>query len=252
MVGGSPLTSDNNLTLVIDTSSKSAAAGLYRGAEAVSESFLLAGLTHSQTLGPILERLLSLARVRADEIARVAVTNGPGSFTGLRIGVAAALGYAMASGADAVGVSTLEALAQNAAVYGAVASPDSPNRVCAVMDARRDQVYTATFRVTSGGTLERLCEDHAAAATEVIEKNAQERVIYVGDGAEICYNKEKDILPAEWRHVRAAGIIRCVLAGHTRPAERLCYLRLPQAERERLERMSTHERNSIGASADPT
>lgn len=240
------MTNDNRLTLVIDTASKSAAAGLYRGAEAIAESFLLAGLTHSQTLGPMLERLLVLARVEAGDIARVAVTNGPGSFTGLRIGTAAALGYALASGAEALGVSSLEALAQNAALYGAAGT-----RVCAVMDARREQVYTASFRVMSGGGVERLCEDHAESANEVAKKNDAECVIYVGDGAELCYNKDKDILPSEWRYIRASGIMRCVLAGHTRPAEQLCYLRLPQAERERLERMNTNERNGIGASADP-
>lgn len=221
---------NDTLTLVMDTSSQSAAAGLYRGMEPIAESLLNAGLTHSQTLGLMLERQLSLARVSAKDIARVAVTNGPGSFTGLRIGVATALGYALAANCEVFGVSSLEAAAWNAVRYGETAL------VRAVQDARRGQVYTALFRV-SGGQLERLCEDHAASAEEVIRQNASEPVIVLGDGAHLCHNGEKDILYPEWRHIRAYGVLRCVEAGHTRPAEQLCYLRLPQAERERLEKL---------------
>ena len=226
---------EGTLTLAADTSSQSAAAGLYRGVEPVAETFLNAGLTHSQTFGLMLEHLLAAARVSVEDIARVVVTNGPGSFTGLRIGVSAALGFALAAGGGAspcecAGVSSLEAAAWNAvsAAEGAL--------VCAVQDARRGQVYTASFRVAGGG-LTRLCEDHAASAEEVIRENASGPVIYVGDGAMLCYNEEKDVSTPEWRHIRAYGVMRCAEAGHTRPADSLCYLRLPQAERERLEQL---------------
>ncbi|MDR1735579.1 MAG: tRNA (adenosine(37)-N6)-threonylcarbamoyltransferase complex dimerization subunit type 1 TsaB [Oscillospiraceae bacterium] len=224
----------DSLTLVIDTSSKSAAVGLFCGEQARAEGFLLAGLTHSQTLGPMLDSVL--AHLGAEKVSRVAVTNGPGSFTGLRIGVSAALGYALACGAQVAGVSSLEAAAQNAAFMGGADGVT----VCAVMDARRGQVYAAEFWA-SGGTLTRLGEDRAVPAEEIIAANAKKCVIYVGDGAALCYNDEKDILIPEIQYIRSAGIMRCVLAGHTRPAEKLCYLRLPQAERERIEKSAPPE-----------
>ncbi|MCL2030971.1 MAG: tRNA (adenosine(37)-N6)-threonylcarbamoyltransferase complex dimerization subunit type 1 TsaB [Oscillospiraceae bacterium] len=219
------------LTLAADTSSQSAAAGLYRGTEPLAECFLCAGLTHSQTLGLMLEHLFTAARVSAKDVARVAVTNGPGSFTGLRIGVSTALGFALAAQCECAGVSSLEAAAWNAARGGEGAL------ICAVQDARRGQVYTASFCV-SGGGLTRLCEDHAAPAEDVARKHADRPVIYVGDGAEACYHKDKDILYPEWRHIRARGVMLCAEAGHTRPADRLCYLRLPQAERVRREQLA--------------
>ena len=223
------MTTDKNdgLTLVMDTSSQSAAAGLYRGSDAVAESFVNAGLTHSQTLGLMLERLLAVSRAGAKDVARVVVTNGPGSFTGLRIGVAAALGYAAAAGCEILGVSSLEAAAWNA-----VRAPQG-SRVRAVQDARRGQVYTALFRVC-GDRLERLCEDHTAPVEDILRET--EPVIVLGDGAELCC-RPRDILIPEWRHIRAYGVMRCAEAGHTRPAEPIRYLRLPQAERERLERL---------------
>ena len=215
--------------LTLDSSSQTAAVGIYRDGAALYESFLHTGLTHSETLGLMLEDAFRVTRLRAADLDQIAVTNGPGSFTGLRIGVAAALGLGTGANVPVVGVSTLEALAQSAAHMNGL--------ICPVLDARRSQVYTALFRAEHD-TLTRLTEDAAEAIEIVKEKNAGESIFYLGDGANLCYNKEKDRLSPPLQYVRAYGVWRCAAEGHVCPADKLRYLRLPQAERERKERLA--------------
>ena len=177
----------------------------------------------------------------AQDVEAVAVAEGPGSFTGVRIGVAAAKGFAWGKELPCYGVSTLEAMAENLGVYDGI--------VCACMDARRSQVYNALFRA-EGGKLTRITEDRAVALADLKEelKNAEKNIFLVGDGANLCYNTLKTevpnlILPPEHRiHQRATGVAiladRLTAVGHAPSGGALMpnYLRLSQAEREKLEK----------------
>ena len=175
------------------------------------------------------------------DVTAVAVAEGPGSFTGVRIGVAAAKGFAWGGEIPCYGVSTLEAMAlQLGAWEGTV--------VCA-MDARRNQVYNALFRAEEGN-LSRICQDRAVSLAELAEeiKNLPKPLFLVGDGSELCYNTLKDrvpglVLPPEHRiHQRAAGVglaaWQKIQTGDPGDGAALApnYLRLSQAERERLAR----------------
>ena len=181
--------------------------------------------------------------VAAVEVAAdaVAVAAGPGSFTGVRIGVAAAKGFAWGGEKPCYGVSTLEAMALGLGICSGYVVP--------VMDARRSQVYTATFRAVDG-KLERITEDRAISLTQLGEEmeNLQEPIFLVGDGSRLCYTTLKEtlptlVMPPEHRiHQRATGVAlaaaAAVEAGQSGDGAALTpnYLRLSQAERERLAR----------------
>ena len=229
------------LTLAFETSAKAASVALLDGEKLLGESYQNTGLTHSQTLMVMAEDLLKSCGHTPQDVQAVAVAAGPGSFTGVRIGVATAKGFAWGKELPCYGVSTLEAMALNLGVYEGFV-------VCA-MDARRSQVYTATFRADAG-VLTRLCPDRAISVQELGEeiKNLENTVFLVGDGSIVCYNALKYtvpnlVLPPEHRmHQRAAGVglaaarqIRAGLPGNGAALEPN-YLRLSQAERERMER----------------
>lgn len=226
-----------------ETTARAASVAVWQDDRPVAETYLDIGLTHSETVLPAADALLKTAGLTVSDMDVFAVACGPGSFTGLRIGMAAVKAMAYAAGKPCAPVSTLEALAWNAA------ATDGP--VCAVMDARCGQVYTALF-VSDGQSIVRTGEDRAVSAETLrfdIEKSAAEtgkKVFLVGDGALLCYNLFGDELcrlaPAEIRLGHAAGVCRAALpllqagglvtAGELRPN----YLRLPQAEREKLAR----------------
>lgn len=229
------------LILAFETSAKAASVALTDGQKLLGESYQNTGLTHSQTLLPMAQELLKSCGYEPCQVEAVAVAAGPGSFTGIRIGVAAAKGFAWGKELPCYGVSTLEAMAQNLGVWQGLVVP--------VMDARRSQVYTATF-LAEAGQLSRLCEDRAISL-EDLGKELQEvtqPIFLVGDGSLLCYNTLKAavpklILPPEHRmHQRAAGVAlvaaQKIAAGETGDGAALTpnYLRLSQAERERLEK----------------
>ena len=229
------------LILAFETSAKAASVALSDGNKLLGESYQNTGLTHSQTLMPMAQELLKSCGYTPQQVEAVAVAAGPGSFTGIRIGVAAAKGFAWGGQLPCVGVSTLEAMARNLGVY--------EGTVCAVMDARRSQVYNGLFRAGEG-KLQRLCEDRAIALAELKEelKTISGPIYLVGDGANLTYNTLGDeipnlVLPAEHRiHQRGAGVALAALekiaAGEIADAATLepNYLRLSQAEREKLEK----------------
>ena len=173
------------------------------------------------------------------DIDMVAVSNGPGSFTGVRIGVSVAKGIAFPDDLPCMAVSTLESMAYNLVLTDCV--------VCAVMDARCNQVYTATFDCLNG-EMKRLTEDEAITIDELTErlKTQDKQIVLIGDGANVCYNKMKDelpnieIAPLNIRYQSASSV--CIIASEMlekdenlsiSPDELLpCYLRLSQAERE--------------------
>ncbi|MBO7184819.1 MAG: tRNA (adenosine(37)-N6)-threonylcarbamoyltransferase complex dimerization subunit type 1 TsaB [Oscillospiraceae bacterium] len=229
------------LILAFETSAKAAGVALHDGSKLLAESYQNTGLTHSQTLMVMAEDLLKQCSLTVQDVTHVAVAAGPGSFTGVRIGVAAAKGFAWGGELPCVGVSTLEAMARNLGVY--------EGTVCAVMDARRSQVYNGLFTVR-GGMLERSSEDRAIALADLKQElKALEGPIYlVGDGANLTYNTLSSeipnlILPPEHRlHQRGAGVALAALekiaAGEITDGAALepNYLRLSQAEREKIEK----------------
>ncbi|MBR4863525.1 MAG: tRNA (adenosine(37)-N6)-threonylcarbamoyltransferase complex dimerization subunit type 1 TsaB [Oscillospiraceae bacterium] len=227
--------------LAFETSAKAGSVALLEGSTLLAESYQNTGLTHSQTLLTMAEDLLKSCSLTPSDIEAVAVAAGPGSFTGVRIGVAAAKGFAWGGQLPLYGVSTLEAMALQLGVWNGYVLP--------VMDARRSQVYNALFHCQEG-SLTRCTEDRAISLADLGEeiKNFKEPIFLVGDGSILCYNTLKDtapnlVLPPEHRmHQRAAGVGLAALAmiarGDTGDAASLQpnYLRLSQAERERLTR----------------
>ena len=229
------------LLLAFETSAKAGSVALMDGDRLLGEFYTNTGLTHSQTLLPMAEALLKNCGHTPGDVEAVAVAAGPGSFTGVRIGVAAAKGFAWGKELPCYGVSTLEAMALQAGLENGI--------ICCAMDARRQQVYNALFRMEKG-QLTRLTEDRAISLEDLEKelKNLQEPIFLVGDGSILCYNTLKQeipglILPPEHcMHQRAAGVALAAIAkqqaGDAGDGALLQpnYLRLSQAERERLEK----------------
>ena len=229
------------MILAFETSAKAASVALMEQGKLLGESYQNTGLTHSQTLMSMAEDLLKNCGKTVQDVTAVAVAKGPGSFTGVRIGVAAAKGFAWGGGIPCYGVSTLEAMAVGLGVHDGYVVP--------TMDARRDQTYTAIFRADSG-KLTRILDDSAISFAELGEKlkNCEKPIFLVGDGGILCYNTlQKEVsglvLPPEHRlHQRAGGVAlvaeRMLAEGCPGDGASLTpnYLRVSQAERERLAR----------------
>ena len=227
--------------LAFETSAKAASVALLDQGKLLGECYQNTGMTHSQTLMVMAEDLLKTAGLTAQDVDAVAVAAGPGSFTGVRIGVAAAKGFAWGRQIPCYGVSTLESMARNLGVWQGYVVP--------AIDARRSQVYTAIFHAEKG-VLTRLEADMAISLEELKEKikNFPEPVFLIGDGANLCYNTLLEevtglVLPPEHRmHQRAAGVALAaqvlIDAGEPGNGAELTpnYLRLSQAERERAAR----------------
>ena len=225
--------------LALETSAKSVSAAVVENGAVLASSYQNTGLTHSRTLMPLVDGMLRAADLKLEQMELIAVAQGPGSFTGLRIGVSAAKGLAWAKELPCCGVSTLLAMAQNLRhLDGTI--------VCA-MDARRNQVYNAVFRAENG-QLTRLTEDRAISLAELAEelKNTEGAKFVVGDGAKLCYTYLTQqgipcrMAPAALVMQNAVGVglaaEELATEGKTVSAQELVpvYLRLSQAERERL------------------
>ena len=152
------------LILSFETSAKAASVALLENGKLLGESYQNTGLTHSQTLMVMAQQLLEDCGKNVSDLQAVAVAEGPGSFTGVRIGVAAAKGLAWGAELPCYGVSTLEAMALSLGAW--------QGYVCPVMDARRSQVYNALFSVNCG-KLERLGEDRAIALEDLSRELAE-------------------------------------------------------------------------------
>lgn len=229
------------LILAFETSAKAASVALHDGAKLLGEQYQNTGLTHSQTLMVMAEDLLKQCGKTVADVTAVAVAEGPGSFTGVRIGVAAAKGFAWGGELPCYGISTLEAMAETLG--------ESNGFVCPCMDARRSQVYNTLFRAENG-ELTRLKEDRAIALSDLKQEllELSGPIYLVGDGAELAYRTLSGevtnlILPPEHRrHQRASGVAmvaaRDIATGKSGDGNALSpnYLRLSQAERERMER----------------
>ena len=230
------------LILAFESSAKAASVALCRDGHLISQYSQCSGLTHSRTLLPMAEDMLKNAELKLQDVDLIAVAHGPGSFTGIRIGVSTVKGLAWAADKPCVGVSTLEAMAWHGLAAGGV--------VCPVMDARRSQVYNALFAIRDGRP-ERLCPDRPIALSELAEdlKELSSPVFLVGDGASIT----KDFLDAQGIPCRVApenllwqdawGVAMAAMDKTPGNADSLLpvYLRLSQAERERQARLEAEQ-----------
>ena len=230
------------LILAFETSAKACSVAIHDGARLLGESYQNTGLTHSQTLMVMAEDLLKSCGRTAADVTHLAVAAGPGSFTGVRIGVSAAKGFAWGAELPVYGVSTLESMALS---LGAL-----EGHVCCCMDARRKQVYNAVF-LAENGALTRVCDDRAISLEELKAEleHIDGPVYLVGDGAELTHRTlsadiPELILPPEHRRQqRACGVALAAIEAMSRgenadgAALQPNYLRLSQAERERLEKL---------------
>ena len=226
------------LILAFESTAKAASAALVRDGKLVSQYSQCSGLTHSRTLLPMGEDMLKNAELSLRDVDLLAVAHGPGSFTGVRIGVSMVKGLAWAADKPCVGVSTLEAMAWHGLAAGGL--------ICPVMDARRSQVYNALFRMEDGRPV-RLTEDRPIALTELAEelRAYKERVFLVGDGAELSFRTLSELglpcvlAPENLRMQSAWGVAMAAMDKEPGSADSLLpvYLRLSQAERERQERL---------------
>ncbi len=220
--------------LSVDSSSVTASVTITENGQVLAENFINNGLTHSQTLMPMVEKTISESGISVKDIDLFAITHGPGSFTGVRIGIASVKGMADALNKKCLPVSTLEAIAEPLKNDDVIA--------CAVMDARCNQVYTAIF---NNG--KRLCEDKAVLIDELGDelKQYDKKIVFIGDGSVLCYDKlheniqNCDIADEKIRYVHGSSIgfvAEEKIANGVEPinSENLVpfYLRLPQAERE--------------------
>ena len=220
------------MILGIDSSAISAGCALVEDGKLIAEQFLNTRHTHSETLMPMISGVLRTAGAALSDVDKIAVSAGPGSFTGLRIGISTAKGLCDAAHLPCTAVSTLEAIAYNFVQIDGI--------ICACMDARRKQVYNALFK-SENGVITRLCEDRAIAAADLdAELSAlDDKVILAGDGAELMHElteSKYSLAPPVLRFQRGSGV--CFAAENApeiAPAALMPkYLRLPQAERERL------------------
>ncbi|MCI8455329.1 MAG: tRNA (adenosine(37)-N6)-threonylcarbamoyltransferase complex dimerization subunit type 1 TsaB [Lachnospiraceae bacterium] len=235
--------------LGIESSSLVASAAIVEDESLLAEYTLNFKKTHSQTLLPMIDELVNMLGIDLSTVDAVAVSGGPGSFTGLRIGSATAKGLGLALGKPLVAVPTLDAAAYN--LYGAA------GLICPIMDARRGQVYTGIYRFER--EFEIIMEQGALAVKELADRLNElgERVIFLGDGVPVHERLLTEILkvpcafaPAHVNRQRAASVAvlgsiyyaagKIVTAGEHRPE----YLRKSQAEREREER-EAKERESV-------
>lgn len=223
--------------LAIDTSATAASVAVAEEDKIIGEYFINTKLTHSQTLIPMAEQLLKSVSLSVNDIDAVAVNAGPGSFTGVRIGVAAAKGIAFANDLPCISVSTMQSMAYNMLENDCI--------VCGVMDARCQQVYNALFKI-NGKSVERLTDDRALSLEDLkreLEK-INDKVVLAGDGTEITEKYFNGKLlnvvsaPINNRIQKASSTAMVAYAmikeGKTVSPDELMpvYLRLPQAQRE--------------------
>ena len=222
--------------LALDCSATAASCAVLEEDCVLASSFVNVKLTHSQTLLPMLENTLSSAMLSLNDIDAFAINNGPGSFTGIRIGISAVKGLAMPKNLPCVAVSTLYSIANMHKNINGV--------VVAVMDARCNQVYNAIFKIENGN-ITRLCEDRAVLVSDVMAEleNITDTVYIAGDGAHLFAQFVQDKAnvniskePLKQQNAIGVGLAaqEMLNKGQSVSAKELMpfYLRLPQAERE--------------------
>ena len=227
--------------LAIECSATPASCAVFEGEKLIASSFANVKLTHSETLMPMVESTLKNAKLGINDIDALAVSSGPGSFTGIRIGISAVKGLAIKDKKPCCAVSTLLSMAYRLKHLNGI--------VCAVMDARCNQVYNALFKCENG-EITRLTEDRALMMNELVEEleNHKESAVYViGDGADLFFEKAKNLENVfkvcetlKYQHAEGVALAAAAMIkeNNTVSPETLLpfYLRLPQAERELKEK----------------
>lgn len=225
--------------LAMDTTAKVSTVSIVNEDKIIAEYSINLNFTHSQTIMPMCEEILKTTQTQLSEIDAFAVCTGPGSFTGLRIGISAVKGMAYALNKPCIAVSTLDALSRNTLDFDGI--------ICCVMDARCNQVYNAIYE-NQNGVLEKITEDRAIILDDLLEelKLFKKNIILVGDGADLCYNKFKDVLSnirvasISNRYQKASSVGLVAVDKYKNNLFTTCndlipqYLRLPQAQRELL------------------
>ncbi len=235
-----------SIILGVDTHSRAAGVCLMQGGNVLFEKQLLPGATHSETLMALIEQALQTCGVLPQQISAYALCAGPGSFTGLRIGMALVKGLALPYGTKVAAVSTLQALAYAAQAKNIIGT------VVPALDARRSEVYWAAFCTKNG--VRRLTEDSAGPAKNVQEQATffEMPLFFVGDGAEICYNTFTHCLkaPQQCGNTYLNAAVGAALVAHQNMGilqdardVRPQYIRLSQAERERMAKTETQPNN---------
>lgn len=238
------------LILAFESSARAASVALVRDGALLSQYSQCSALTHSRTLLPMAEDMLRNAELSLADVDLFAVAHGPGSFTGIRIGVSTVKGLAWAANKPCVGVSTLEAMSWHGLAAGGY--------VCPVMDARRQQVYTALFKI-AGDAPQRLFEDCPLSLDALAGRLGAlgEPVLLVGDGAELAAQHFAGlglpcrVAPENLRWQSAWGVAMAAAGKPAGSADALLpvYLRLSQAERERQARLEADAAQAAGASS---
>ena len=228
------------LILALESSAKAASVALCRDGVLIAQSQQCSGLTHSCTLLPMAEQMLKNTDTRLADVDAIAVARGPGSFTGVRIGVCAAKGMAHAAGKPCARVNSLAALAAGL--------PFVPGVVCPILDARREQVYCAAYRWTGAALPEKILPDAALPLTELLKALPENEIItFTGDGAAVHEARIRALLGERARFAPPhARVLRASSAAYWARLDSSChmearlltpiYLRAPQAERERSEK----------------
>lgn len=233
--------------LSLESSAKAASVAVMQGNNVIGQYFQNSGLTHSRTILAMCENLLRNLEMSMADIDGIAVAYGPGSFTGIRIGLAAAKGLSWGSGIPICGVSTLEAMAYQFQQENVT--------ICPVMDARRSQIYNAKFEFYDGKLI-RKCEDRAISIQQLSSEAKNDKMPYflLGDGAELCYNYLVGVgipavlLPENIRWQSAWGVCLAAKCADFVSPDNVVphYLRLSQAERERIARITAeNEKNKF-------
>ncbi len=228
------------IILALDSTAEVSAVAVCKGEKLLSEITINTGNTHSQTLLPAVEQALKMSELTVNDIDLFACSTGPGSFTGVRIGVATVKGIAYGKDKPCISVSTLDALAYNLIGVKGI--------ICPVMNARRSQVYNALFRNVNG-TMQRLCSDRALSIADLdFELSSFEEPIYLcGDGYDITEKGFRNVsicyVPQRYRYQNAYSVAQVAL-GKYQSGEYVTdaelapiYLRPSQAERERQEKL---------------
>ena len=230
--------------LSLDTTAEICSAAISDDTRLIAEMTVNTGNTHSQTLLPVVEQILKISETSLDEIELFACSTGPGSFTGVRIGVATIKGLAYGKSKPCVSVSTLDALAYNLKGFNGI--------LCPVMNARRSQVYNALFECESS-EITRLCADRALSIDELDDElcDIDKPIFLCGDGYSITekgFKKTKVSLVPERARLQSAYSVACCALEKYKAGEILTdaqlapiYLRPSQAERERNERLGLNQ-----------
>jgi tRNA threonylcarbamoyladenosine biosynthesis protein TsaB len=176
------------VTLAIDTATRSAGVALLEDENILAEYYVRLRLTHSESVLPAIEAILSAAGLGVGDVRIFALTHGPGSFTGLRVGAGIVKGLALSTGGCIVGVSTLDALAQNLTF--------APCLVCPILDAKKGQIYTALYQPGEKGRLEQIEPDQAVDPA-VFFRRIRNPVLFLGDGVPVYGDLIREMLPSK-------------------------------------------------------